>query len=563
MARILSVLLDSLSYLHPDIPGLAVHGANLITAQMLRQFANDERVEVMEVFLPPSVMIHENALGEVARTLLSRSRRGRGILRFYPFHSIPEIWGDGLPRTIYSMDPERLTRDRYLRDRFAVGPTPIFCDSHALGHHRLWSQLVRIANAPHVPYDTIACISKACRDGLAKSFTDFLSIEGAPPPCRLDLLYHGCDTDRFAAVNPQRRADSRRLLRLPQDGQIALFLGRVTPNSKADLLPLINVFSRVAGENDYLVIAGQENATGYLDRMRQTGDECGMGERLIICPEVAPGFQSLYYHSADIFVFPADCIQESLANTVIEAMACGLPTLISDWDGMRDLVLEGETGFKIPCYWMPNMDRIGELSMTSSLETEYLYGSQSVWIDTNILADRLGELLQSPELRERMGSAGRERILKEFSLSVIRDKTFQLWDQLDEIAAHETEEEAQFRKDYASRIGLPTPYLQLFNHYATGVLDPLQDSIRLNPTGRAVMNNRQPLQFYDELLPLLHQDIINSLFETLSKAGSRWLIISEITRTVSLATGKSEDDIRYHLGLLLKRDLLELNRKNS
>jgi hypothetical protein len=83
------------------------------------------------------------------------------------------------------------------------------------------------------------------------------------------------------------------------------------------------------------------------------------------------------YQRADVFVLPtrADCY--SLVS--LEAMACGLPVVVTNLGGIPDIVVEGETGFLID----PD--------------------------DTTALADRLNRLVSDPALRRRMGLAGRSR----------------------------------------------------------------------------------------------------------------------------------------------------------
>lgn len=78
--------------------------------------------------------------------------------------------------------------------------------------------------------------------------------------------------------------------------------------------------------------------------------------------------------------------REGLPRAVLEAMLLGKPVVASDVVGSRELVREGESGFLYP------------------------YG------DIEALADRLQRLLEDPLLRRRMGEAGRQRILDDFSI---------------------------------------------------------------------------------------------------------------------------------------------------
>ena len=53
--------------------------------------------------------------------------------------------------------------------------------------------------------------------------------------------------------------------------------------------------------------------------------------------------------AADLFCSPADNLQETFGLSVLEAMASSLPVVASDWNGYRDLVLHGRTGWLVPC----------------------------------------------------------------------------------------------------------------------------------------------------------------------------------------------------------------------
>lgn len=79
---------------------------------------------------------------------------------------------------------------------------------------------------------------------------------------------------------------------------------------------------------------------------------------------------------------------EGMPLSVLEAMAAGLPVVASRVGGLPELVVEGETGFLVP----PG--------------------------DPSALADAIGRLLDDPQLRERLGSAGRARVEASFRLDL-------------------------------------------------------------------------------------------------------------------------------------------------
>jgi glycosyltransferase involved in cell wall biosynthesis len=78
------------------------------------------------------------------------------------------------------------------------------------------------------------------------------------------------------------------------------------------------------------------------------------------CPDVRVAFADGHdaevrrdsWAAADIFISLADNIQETFGLTPIEAMASGLPVVVTDWDGYKDTVRDGIVGFRLAT-WMP------------------------------------------------------------------------------------------------------------------------------------------------------------------------------------------------------------------
>jgi glycosyltransferase involved in cell wall biosynthesis len=87
----------------------------------------------------------------------------------------------------------------------------------------------------------------------------------------------------------------------------------------------------------------------------------------------------------DIIVLPS-LSNEGFPNAVMEAMAAGLPVVATDTGGTRELVQDGFTGYLIP----PG--------------------------DWTALSDRIGILCESAEARQKMGEAGRQRVVKGFTV---------------------------------------------------------------------------------------------------------------------------------------------------
>lgn len=91
---------------------------------------------------------------------------------------------------------------------------------------------------------------------------------------------------------------------------------------------------------------------------------------------------------------------EGLSNSIMEYMAAGLPVVATDAGGTPELVKDGETGLLVESF---NVAQV---------------------------ADRLGKLIESCELRRKMREAGRQHIQSEFSLVAMLDKHMRLYQSL-------------------------------------------------------------------------------------------------------------------------------------
>ncbi len=151
---------------------------------------------------------------------------------------------------------------------------------------------------------------------------------------RVEVLANGVDHRRF---HPLDRSVARDILGLPADKKIILFgAGSATSDKRKGFHLLVEalkqletqsdsseyalaVFGALSGDTDFSI------ETTYLGKLQ---DEISM---------------ALVYAAADVFVAPS--IQENLANTVLESMACGTPVVAFDIGGMPDMIEHQSSGF--------------------------------------------------------------------------------------------------------------------------------------------------------------------------------------------------------------------------
>ena len=103
------------------------------------------------------------------------------------------------------------------------------------------------------------------------------------------------------------------------------------------------------------------------------------------------------WHAADVFLSLPDNIQETFGLVVVEAMASGLPVVGSDWDGYRDLVVDGETGFLVPTRMVRGATARAHhpagCSGRSTTTTSWPSACQAVAVDPAAAADALARLV--------------------------------------------------------------------------------------------------------------------------------------------------------------------------
>jgi glycosyltransferase involved in cell wall biosynthesis len=164
------------------------------------------------------------------------------------------------------------------------------------------------------------------------------------------VLPNYVDVDTFRPVSDSERQALRREWQLPPGATVVLMLGRLVPKKGAHVL--LTAWSKVLREvgDAYLwVVGGGDKA--YLDYLRNLCAVQGMERHVRWQGPVAPDRVSTCYQAADLYVLPTLCT-EGLSLSLLEAMACGIPCVVSDHDAARE-VRHGDDVQLVPD---PNID---------------------------------------------------------------------------------------------------------------------------------------------------------------------------------------------------------------
>jgi glycosyltransferase involved in cell wall biosynthesis len=194
------------------------------------------------------------------------------------------------------------------------------------------------------------------------------------PADRIVRMASGVDAERYRPGPSAVEAD------LPPRPRV-VFTGRLHPQKNLDVL--LDAWPEVARRTRAsLVLVGDGPER---ERLRGKAEALGIGGRVRFVGAMADAAEHL--RAADAFVLPS--VAEGMSNSLLEAMATGLPCLASAIGGNTDLIDDGRTGRLIPA------------------------DDAASW------SDGLVEVLSDPDLSRRLGDAARARVEAEYALPVV------------------------------------------------------------------------------------------------------------------------------------------------
>ncbi|OGR35878.1 MAG: glycosyl transferase [Desulfovibrionales bacterium GWA2_65_9] len=213
----------------------------------------------------------------------------------------PQTVFNRLTEAAYGSGPARL----FKRLRRAISPSSAVIS---------WLE-ARQFDAPESEGQHIVCVSDLVRDWL-------LEAHPAIDPARVSVVYNRPDLDRFQPLSPQRRAELRAGLGVADSDVVVCTAG--TNFALKGVGTLIRALTLLP-PNFRLAVAGGRGPERWLALARTLGVE----SRVRFAGKVAdmPGF----YGAADVFALPT--FYDACSNAVLEALACGLPSISSSRNG--------------------------------------------------------------------------------------------------------------------------------------------------------------------------------------------------------------------------------------
>jgi starch synthase len=319
--------------------------------------------------------------------------------------------------------------------------------THSMSTKRIIEAVRQYCHAPLKEWDALVCTSTCVRQIVDRIISSEMEEIGQRfgrtemPAIGLPIIPLGINTKSFNPFNREElRVKFRESLTIQNNDLVVLYFGRLDYLTKSNpcslFLTVEAAQKRIPDYRVHLILAGWYSS----DLMDTHFHEAAS----LLCPSVRvhslngrdPDVRMNVWHASDVFVSFADNVQESFGLTCLEAMAAGLPVIVSDWNGYRDTVRHEIDGFRIPTM-MPQGGKVNEVAFGYELEMEryerYVgFLSNTVSVEISAAVEALTKLLLSPELRGKMGHDAKAHAKSTFDWDRIVEQYFKLFQELNQ-----------------------------------------------------------------------------------------------------------------------------------
>ena len=485
----------------------------------------------------PKADLHGLGQGTATAKAMYGQLKGDGFAGQLKWIEVPNWAALGEMGNLYYPSPA--AKDfAFSRNAFNPGAFSVMGVTFTLSSNGAMDQVADLVLPPFKPWDAMICISQAALDFTTRLHDEMKAWWTAQTGAtrfntpQMPVIALGVDCPSFTP-DAKLRESARAALQLQIHEVAFLFSGRLSFHAKANPAPMYQALEQAAQHASVVCI----EAGVFPNDAIRTGF---LAAQKALAPSVrfiwVDGQDELRYRQAwqgaDAFVSLSDNIQETFGLTPVEAMAAGLPVVVSDWNGYKDTVRDGIDGFRVPTI-LPPAGVGGDLAIRHALglDTYDFYigrASLATVIEPTALAQACIALASQPELRARMGAAGLARATRDFDWPVILQRYAQLADELTKIrlaAGPQAPEPWVQRADPFAR------FAHFSSHTLTGNV-----MVRAQPSAQARLNDLRSLAMANYAFDanLLPPETITALLSVLEKGGGQ--TVNELLVAAGVAT---------------------------
>ena len=292
-----------------------------------------------------------------------------------------KLYGMPFVLTTHSLEPLRAWKAEQLGSGYAMSS---------------WMERTAILEA-----DAVIAVSQGTKADILRAYPDV-------DPRRIHVIYNGIDLSEY-----QKTTETKALVDYGVDPAIpyVLFVGRIT--RQKGVTHLVDAISYMPPDTQVVLCAGAPDTPEIATELRNKVEEARRHHPRIVWIEkmVTKKEAIQLYSNARVFCCPS--VYEPFGIINLEAMACRAPVVASATGGIKEVVVDGETGYLVPF----EQDSITGFPSDSATFARDLAGP-------------INRLLQDPEKCRRFGDAGRRRVEEVFSWTAIAKQTIQLYERL-------------------------------------------------------------------------------------------------------------------------------------
>ena len=292
-----------------------------------------------------------------------------------------KLYGMPFVLTTHSLEPLRAWKAEQLGSGYAMSS---------------WMERTGILDA-----DAIIAVSQGTKADILRAYPEV-------EPARIHVIYNGIDLSEY-----QKTTETKALTDYGVDPAVpyVLFVGRIT--RQKGVTHLVDAIRYLPPETQMVLCAGAPDTPEIASELREKVEEARKGHPRIVWIEkmVTKREAIQLYSHARVFCCPS--VYEPFGIINLEAMACRAPVVASSTGGIKEVVVDDETGYLVPFDQDP---------VTSFPRDPERFARD--------LAARLNEMLEDPEKCRRFGDAGRRRVEEIFSWTAIAHQTIELYERL-------------------------------------------------------------------------------------------------------------------------------------